>query len=87
MAGEFLSNLFEGFLFRFRRRCSAADRRRDKELPIPLIWDSELSCGRASRGFGGISSLVAGQSYLKLPLPEPKTMQKIVDVFAALRKR
>jgi hypothetical protein len=28
-----------------------------------------------------------GQAYLKLPLPEPETMQKIAEVFAAFTKR
>ena len=27
-----------------------------------------------------------GQSYLKLPLPEPETLQKLAEVFAALTK-
>ena len=47
--------------------------------------------GQAGRG-GGVSLPGAavtrdeqtGQSYLKLPLPEPETVQKIADVFAAL---
>jgi hypothetical protein len=37
---------------------------------------------------GGIVSRdeQTGQPYLKLPMPEPETMQKIVEVFAALTK-
>jgi superfamily II DNA or RNA helicase len=43
-------------------------------------------------GLGGLPSGMVtrdeqtGQPYLKLPMPEPETMQKIVEVFAALTK-
>ena len=46
---------------------------------------------KSASGGGSPGSLVShdqqtGQSYLKLPMPEPETVQKIVDLFGALTK-
>ena len=71
----------------------------NRSLPDSLFQDAGRRGWRAGmslrRGSGRTLSLWGslrrddrtGQSYLKLPVPEPETVQKVLDLFGALTGR